>query len=283
MKFNELPASEIKFPSEVIYEQIKKIFSDSSFTGSDILKRFLLFIVEQTLSGHSNWLKEYTIGVEVLNKPSDFKPQESGIVRIHAGRLRRALNHYYNGDGANDPVYISIPKGSYVPIFADNVVSAKMVEDENIDQTISNDKLVAIAVMPFTHSDNDQKNSFTDGLCLQLTNSLMHFENLSIIAFHITRNLHEKFKDIKEIAAIVEAQYVLTGEVQSKGDRVRINIQMVEAQTSRQMWSKMFERKLNDTNFFELQDEIAKLVVSGLEEFCGSVSGKFCLQTMAVA
>ena len=239
--------------------------------------------MEQTLSGHSNWLKEYTIGVEVLNKPSDFKPQESGIVRIHAGRLRRALNHYYNGDGAGDPVCISIPKGSYVPVFADNVTAAKMVEDENVDRMISNDKLIAIAVIPFTHLDNEQKNSFAEGLCLQLTNSLMHFENISIIAYHIMRNLHEKFNDIKEIAAIVEAPYVLTGEVQSKGDRVRINIQMVEAQTSRQMWSKMFERKLNDTNFFELQDEIAKLVVSGLEELCGTVSGKFRLQAMAVA
>ena len=41
-------------------------------------------------------LKEYTIAVNVLDKPTNFKPQDNSIVRIHAGRLRRALNHFYN-------------------------------------------------------------------------------------------------------------------------------------------------------------------------------------------
>src|SRR5215831_14749081 len=133
MKFNEIPAIEIEFSPDEIHSQLRKIFLDPAFRGSDILKQFLLFIVEQTLSGHSNWLKEYTIAVKVLNKPVDFKPQESGIVRIHAGRLRRALHRYYQYN-MHDPIVISIPKGSYVPAFKD---SATITTEENAEDTTS--------------------------------------------------------------------------------------------------------------------------------------------------
>src|SRR4030095_2034535 len=52
-----------------------------------------------------------------LRKESDFNPQVDSIVRIHAGRLRRALKEYYYEEGKDDPIMISIPKGSYAPNF----------------------------------------------------------------------------------------------------------------------------------------------------------------------
>src|SRR5689334_19935434 len=119
MKYDLLRA-DVKFSKEEIDIQLQKILRNPRFMGSDILKRFLTFIVDQTLMGHSDWLKEYTIGVKVLNKPIDFKPQENGIVRIHAGRLRRALHHYYQQTGTRDAIYISIPKGGYIPTFSNN-------------------------------------------------------------------------------------------------------------------------------------------------------------------
>jgi hypothetical protein len=73
--------------------------------------------VDQTLLGNSNRLKEYTIALNVLNKPANFKPSENGVVRIHAGRLRRALNHYYKEIGVHDPIEISMPTGSYAALF----------------------------------------------------------------------------------------------------------------------------------------------------------------------
>jgi TolB-like protein len=274
MKFNQLLAEEIKFSREEVYEQIQRIFQDASFKGSDILKRFLLFIVEQTLLGHSNWLKEYTIGVKVLNKQSDFKPQESGIVRIHAGRLRRALNHYYDGNGSVDPIYISIPKGSYVPAFSDNIKGATKKEEDDIERLISPPKTITVAVMPFMHINDELKNSFTDGLCNRLSDELMHFGQFSVIPYHIMRNLYEKFDDVKEIASLVEADYIITGDVQSVKDRLRINVQMIETNTSRQLWSKMYERKLSETNFFELQDDISKLIRTEFEDFYNSMDRK---------
>ena len=100
-----------------IIAQVDRINTDTSFMESDILKRMLFFVVNETLEGRSNRLKEYTIAINVLNKSASFKPQENGIVRIHAGRLRRALSHYYDDKGSADSIRITMPKGGYVPFF----------------------------------------------------------------------------------------------------------------------------------------------------------------------
>ncbi|MEJ0082744.1 MAG: hypothetical protein WDM78_17730 [Puia sp.] len=80
-----MDASE-SFSEDLIYAQLHKIFLCPVFAVSDILRRFLSYIIEETLGGRSNTIKEYTIAVNVLNKPISFKPQQDAIVRIHAGR-----------------------------------------------------------------------------------------------------------------------------------------------------------------------------------------------------
>src|SRR3982750_4219074 len=113
MRTDSAVSLDTPFSKELIHEQLQRIFLDPFFANSAILRKFLSYIVDETLDGHASWLKEYTIGIAVLNKAANFKPQENGIVRIHAGRLRRALNHYYSENANTDPVYITVPKGSY--------------------------------------------------------------------------------------------------------------------------------------------------------------------------
>jgi TolB-like protein len=112
------------FSKDQIHEQLQRIFENPLFAVSAILKRFLLFVTEESLEGRSNQIKEYTIGVNVLHKPTNFNPRQDAIVRIHAGRLRRALNQYYKEAGAHDPILISIPKGSYFPLFSGHGAAA---------------------------------------------------------------------------------------------------------------------------------------------------------------
>src|SRR4051812_11789078 len=112
------PVAGTKLLKEEIYRQMERIFLDPLFLNSPILKKFLSFIVDQYLLGNSNLLKEYTIAINVLDKPTNFKPQENSIVRIHAGRLRRALNHFYNTRETPEHVYISVPLGTYIPVFS---------------------------------------------------------------------------------------------------------------------------------------------------------------------
>src|SRR4051812_45249797 len=113
-----IPVTEkITLSDLAISNQLERIFLHPDFSKSMILKKFLAYIVHETLIGNSNCLKEYTIAVKVLEKPSNFNPQKNCIVRIHAGRLRTALSNYYDGPETDDPIVIGVPKGKYVPVF----------------------------------------------------------------------------------------------------------------------------------------------------------------------
>src|SRR6185369_16735144 len=88
------------------------------FVTSDRNRRFLEFVVEETLAQRAANLKGYTIGTQVFGRPDDFDPQLDPVVRMEARRVRRALEHFYLVDGdAGAPVRIAMPTGGYVPEF----------------------------------------------------------------------------------------------------------------------------------------------------------------------
>jgi hypothetical protein len=81
------------------------------------LIQFLSFVVETTVNGNAGYLKETTIGVSVFGRTPDYDPKTDSVVRSQAWRLRSKLNKYYQAEGAEDPVIIDVPRGSYVPVF----------------------------------------------------------------------------------------------------------------------------------------------------------------------
>src|SRR5690348_3189933 len=100
-----------------IVGQLDRILSSPQIAGSAVLSDFLRFIVHEEIDGRGDDLKEYRIGVNALRRNGDFNTKIDSIVRIHAGRLRRAVKEYYYELGTGDPIMISIPKGSYQPSF----------------------------------------------------------------------------------------------------------------------------------------------------------------------
>ena len=108
---------------DAIVEQLKKVLSSQSFEGSERSTKLLRFLVEQTLSGHSRRLKEYTIGIEALGRDSSFDPRMNTIVRAEVSRLRARLDKYYATEGQDDSLVFALPKGSYIPRFLDRIIS----------------------------------------------------------------------------------------------------------------------------------------------------------------
>jgi hypothetical protein len=104
-------------PNTEIRQELSRIIASTSFRDSLRLTNFLTFIVETTLTGNGNRIKSYTVALEALGRDSNFDPQTDPIVRVEAGRLRRALAHYYAIDGRDNQVVIDLPRGSYVPTF----------------------------------------------------------------------------------------------------------------------------------------------------------------------
>lgn len=97
--------------------ELAAILSSTAFESSQRRRDFLRFIVDETLAGHADTLKGFTIAVGVFGRDDSFDPQTDPVVRLEAGRLRRDLDSYYVAAGRNNAVRISIPKGSYVPRF----------------------------------------------------------------------------------------------------------------------------------------------------------------------
>src|SRR5699024_7827888 len=89
---------------EDVRSALWRLLSSEQFTSSPRASRFLRFIVETTLAGRQNTLKEYVLGVEVFDRGTNFDPTTDTIVRVEATKLRRRLRDYYGGPGAADAV-----------------------------------------------------------------------------------------------------------------------------------------------------------------------------------
>ncbi|MCU4179150.1 tetratricopeptide repeat protein [Bosea sp. BH3] len=125
----------------IIRAGLGRILSSDGFRAAPQLSSFLSFVVERTVEGRASELKGYTIAVEALGRPADFNPQIDPIVRVEAGRLRRALTQYYLGEGQADPVQISMPVGAYVPAFtfsavAESPAASSPVADEKPEESV---------------------------------------------------------------------------------------------------------------------------------------------------
>jgi hypothetical protein len=109
-------------PDAAIRAQLERILASEVFSRSRHLRRFLSFIVEQSLAGHRDSLKESVLAHELYGKGTDFDGGTDPVVRVDARRLRDKLREYY--DGRSEPLVISLPKGSYVPLFEANCDSS---------------------------------------------------------------------------------------------------------------------------------------------------------------
>ena len=106
------PAAHAPSPLEV-RDALSRVLTSHQLARSDRLKRLLAYVVEGTLAGRADELKESVLALEVFDRGASFDPRTDSIVRIEARRLRDRLTVYYEGAGADDPVLITLPKGHY--------------------------------------------------------------------------------------------------------------------------------------------------------------------------
>jgi len=157
------------YSTEDVRAQVARIMISGEFNRSPRLRRFLQFIIDESLSGREGQIKAYTIGLAVCDRDEQFDPSIDPIVRIEAGRLRRALEHYYLTQGANDPIAIDVPKGAYRPVISSRpeLHDSDFHDPENsspslpprvlqrLSSEISTEATPAVASMPATPSASE--------------------------------------------------------------------------------------------------------------------------------
>src|SRR3989442_5990995 len=102
---------------EQLLGQIGRLIGSHVLHGSESLCKLLRYLAEHALHHPGVPLKEYQIATEVFGRPADFDPQSDSTIRVQAGRLRMKLAEYYSSEGADDPIIVEVPKGTYVLSF----------------------------------------------------------------------------------------------------------------------------------------------------------------------
>jgi adenylate cyclase len=121
----------------------------------------------------------------------------------------------------------------------------------------------SIAVLPFANMSGDpEQEFFADGLTEDIITELSRFRDLLVISRNSTFVYKGKSVNIQEVAKALKVQYVVEGSVRKAGNRVRITVQLIDAETDRHIWAERFDRQLED--IFAIQDEVAASIVATL-------------------
>src|SRR5215471_10775071 len=231
-----------------IREHLAGVLSSAAFAQVDRLKRFLRYVVEETLAGRSEKLKEYPIGVEVFDRETSFDPRTDPIVRVQARRLRSRLSRYYEDEGRLDQMRIELPKGSYVPAF--HRQDAPTLKPTLATALASRN---TITVLPFAdRTPNGDIAYFCDGLSEEIINALVKLQQLRVVAPPKSSEV-----DSSHAATIV------SGSVRKSGNDIRIAVQFIDSANGSYLWSETFDRA--DGEEFRIQQEIAQAVVEKIK------------------
>ena len=106
-----------KTDREKVHEQLERMLSTHHFRNSRRYPALLRFIVEETLDGRGEYLKERLLGVQVFDRPADYDTAADPIVRVTIAEIRKRIAQYYHDEEHNEELRIDLQPGHYAPEF----------------------------------------------------------------------------------------------------------------------------------------------------------------------
>lgn len=243
-----------KVSDKAVRQQLNRILASKTFSQVDRLKRFVGFIVGETVSGRGGDLKEYVIGVQVFGKEASFDPRTDPIVRVQARRLRTRLARYYEDEGNLDEVIVDLPKGGYAPVFRprEEAPTAR----RSLTATLVGRNTVA--VMPLAdHSAGANLAYFCQGLRDEIVQALTSVKALRVLVSSPADNI-----DTGANREPPEAGLLITGGVRSAREHLRVTTHLVDGASGYYLWSESTDVPLADP--VSGQEQIAKMLADRL-------------------
>ena len=114
-------------------EALDRVLQSHGFRASRRSQDFLRYVVERTLEGQAESLKERTIGIDIFGRSATYDPSDDATVRVKAGEVRKRLGLYYATEGQHDEIRIELPAGTYVPEFIRTEPHPGVAESKPID------------------------------------------------------------------------------------------------------------------------------------------------------
>jgi TolB-like protein len=263
-------------PEPDIRAELDRILATKGFSSAGRLSKLLRYVVEKTLAGETDQLKEYSVGVEVFDRDDKYDPRLDSIVRVEAGRLRSRLDEYYNGDGAASAIRISLPRGGYTAHFEQRQDPAPVVPPAtppakssrtaiplalgllavigglvfvllSRDRHPPPDLRPTAAVLPFEANmiggDND---NYSAQMTEAVTSELARLGTISVASFTSAMQFEGQRKPMSEVAAALKSHYVVEASVDDEASEILVVARIVNADTDRKMWVSDYRGQRDD-------------------------------------
>ncbi len=294
-----------------IRDQLARIRSSPAFDAPDRAQKFLSYVVEEALQGRSDRIKAYSVALEVFGRDASFDAQNDPVVRIEAGRVRRALEHYYLIAGQDDPILITIPKGGYVPTFTQlNAELPRVTRDlpgqgPRPKANVRKLGLCAAAILLLGVAGWAALNGPTLERLVAAGggaggNTVPEMPNVVVAPFEdisgvpgsslLARGLTDevigqmaRFKEIKVVAGTSPAQidepaavsalprYGLEGRVRLDQDRFRLSARLVNQGDGAVIWTKTYDAQIGARELLDIETDIASDIAVSLAQPYGVI------------
>jgi tetratricopeptide (TPR) repeat protein len=235
---NGIPAAEIR-------AQLDLVLRSRAFIQSHRIRRFLQFVVEESLLGQPHRLKEYLIGLEVFDRREAFDPRVDSIVRVEARRLRYKIEEYYRTEGRDDAVRIVLRKGSYVPIFE--------YRTTNSTAAPSSRRSMEIGLLSLMNATSES-GATADEIQRRLAHVLIKEGCFQVVTqfqpYHSQSDLEpsDPASDLfpQTAPSALNPDYVLDGRLEFQEDSFRLLLQLLQNPDRCYIWSEAVEGPLQD-------------------------------------
>ncbi len=266
---------------DAIQTQLNRILASRDFHATDRVRDFLRFVVEETLAGRADQLKGYNVATQVFERGEDFDPAQDPIVRIQAGRLRRALERYYLVAGRHDAVFIDIPKGRYVPIFSEQTTATELSGPGTAGGAEPDAPVgPSVAVMPLENLTQDPDQAFfAVGLAEDLVTELNRFQDIVVIPCQRALQAAGSPADLEHMCRSLGARFLLGGAVRRDAESAKVSVRLIDTMNGRQLWAKAFKHSLEANNLIKTQEEIARSVVATIGSEHGIIAQRLATES----
>jgi TolB-like protein/Tfp pilus assembly protein PilF len=269
--------------SRDVREHLGKVLASSDFASAPRLQQFLRFVVEETLDGRADEIKESVVALHVFGRRSDFDPQSDSVVRVHATHLRRRLHDYYAGSGRLDEVVIEVPKGSYLPVFrwadggaasapqsrrvsrwtlaaAAGILAVLVAGAWWLARATVHHTDPSVAVLPMANLGGPELDRLCQGFTEDLTTELARLPQLRVIARTSAGQFRAQDGDVREIGNRLGVANVLEGSVRQESGTIRFTVQLIDTRSRYHIWSQAYERDAKDV--LAAETEVTRLIAA---------------------
>lgn len=254
-------------------EELDRVLASEGFASSPRLVRLLRYIVEKSVAGNREALKEYSIGLDVFDRDPSFDPKVDSIVRSTARQLRLKLAQYYQTDGQNRPMRIVLPKGSYVAEFQERIAAdaepapprsqtasfrpryfalalLALVMVAAVSLALNRPRPTVhprtVAVLPFRDlSPHQDLGYLAEGLRDGLTSALVRVKGLELTA-RVSSGGIASGADPATAAKAASAETLILGSVAPSGEDFQATIHLLDGKTGKYLWSDTYQGRAAD-------------------------------------